>query len=359
MASYSGGLPSGPTTSVKTPIEVMFNPKEYTMATAPGVDGGNPASLMTSAAGVRYIDGAVKLSTSDLQSTGFGIPWGQTRSWGNDPRYTPVNSNGFGWNETYQPFFLQSSDRRTLVLVTSGSDARYFDVSGTTYTPRFFYQEQLRQDTGRLILTDTIGNQFIFFDFSGPPTLAGKLQGVMDPAGNATVFQYGPDFKLFRVQRSDTSGGMTTTEAYQYTYINGGPNAGLLQNVQLVHQVSGQAQHLVRQVDYTYYLPGDHFGNVGDLKTAAIEDGAQPPRVLDKTYYRYYTPGESGGLPHDLKYVFNPESFARLGVVVADPFNAPDAQVAPFADDYYQFDSQGRVVARAIQGAGGSDGRGT
>jgi hypothetical protein len=47
----------------------------------------------------------------------------------------------------------------------------------------------------QLILTDTIGNQFIFFDFNGPPTLAGKLQGVTDPAGNATIFQYGPDFQ--------------------------------------------------------------------------------------------------------------------------------------------------------------------
>jgi YD repeat-containing protein len=287
------------------------------IVTAPGVDGGNPASWMFSSAGIRYLDGAVRLNTSDLQSAGFGIPWGQTRSWASDPRYAPVNTTGVGWDVTQQPFLLQSSDRRTLVLVTSGTDTRYFDLNGSTYTPRFFYQEQLRPAAGQFILTDTTGNQLTFFDFSNPPTLQGKLQTIRDPFGNPTNLQWDPQTgHLLQMQRTDVTGAV---ERYVYSYIPTGPNAGLLQNVQLVLQVTGQPQ-VVRQVVNTYYNQGDRFGNVGDLKTAFIEDGAQTPHVLDVDYYRYYTPGEQGGQPHQLKYVFNPHSFDRLTAGVGDPF---------------------------------------
>ncbi len=52
--------------------------------------GASPASLGFSSGLVRYFDGTVDVATTDLQSSGFGSPWGQTRSWTNG-----FTTNGF------------------------------------------------------------------------------------------------------------------------------------------------------------------------------------------------------------------------------------------------------------------------
>ena len=80
-------------------------------------------------------------------------------------------------------------------------------------------------------------------------------------------------------------------------------------------------------------------------RPAVIEDGAG--NALDTSYYRYYP--SYGGFD-GLKYVFNPDSFARLSAAVADPFTATDQQVAPYADNYFEYDAQRRVSKEVAQG---------
>jgi RHS repeat-associated protein len=123
---------------------------------------------------------------------------------------------------------------------------------------------------------------------------------------------------------------------------------------------------VVRQAAYAYYDGAAPYGNLGDLKTAAVEDGATPaPHVLDTTYYRYYTAADAGtsGYVHGLKYVFNPPSYARLVAAVGTPFTATDTQVTPYADDYFEYDVLQRVTKTVVQGAGcsscGGTGQGT
>jgi hypothetical protein len=82
---------------------------------------------------------------------------------------------------------------------------------------------------------------------------------------------------------------------------------------------------------------------------ARIADGSR--NVLDTKYYRYYT-GEAGGYVGGLKYAFNPDSYARLIAAVGDPTQASDAQVAPYADNYFEYDSSQRVTKEVVQGAG-------
>jgi RHS repeat-associated protein len=310
------------------------------LTTAQGADGGNPASLMFSSAGIRYFDGAIKLNTSDLASNGFGTPWGQTRSWASNPAYAPptISPNGHGWIDTQLPFLIPvNGPPRSIALVTSGTDARYFDLNGSVYTPRFFYQEQLRPMGNQFLLTDTTGNQFTFYDFSNPPTLQGKLQSIRDAYGNPTILQWDPGTgHLMLVQRSDPSGA---AEQYRYTYLPPGDPNGLLQSVQMVHQ--GQ---IVRQVSYTWYT-GSPFGNPGDLATVTTRDPNGAP--IDTSYYRYQ-PGQ----PSRLQFVFGPQSYARLVTALGDPTNLSNDQVAPFADDSYQYDAQGRVIRVVAQGTG-------
>jgi hypothetical protein len=77
--------------------------------------------------------------------------------------------------------------------------------------------------------------------------------------------------------------------------------------------------------------------------------------VLDASYYRYYKLGDSGGYAHGLKYVFNPASYLRLtGALGTGLANLTDAQVAPYADNYFRYDSQQRVTQETAQGAGDS-----
>src|SRR5262249_47178500 len=160
------------------------------------------------------------------------------------------------------------------------------------------------------------------------------------PAGNQTaVTSTNGDGTIAEIQRTDSATGLT--EAYLNSYFTSGPNAGLLSNVTLRRQTSSSGPWtIVRQVDYTYYNGSEPFGNIGDLKTAIVRDAAG--NALDTNYYRYYTDNSSGGFVHGLKYAFSPQSFARLAAAVSDPFTATDSQVAPFADNAFQYDNRQR-----------------
>jgi hypothetical protein len=71
-----------------------------------------------------------------------------------------------------------------------------------------------------------------------------------------------------------------------------------------------------------------------------------------------YQLGEANGFAHGLKYVFNPDSYARLAAAVANPQTASDATVAAYADDYYRYDGKQRGSRGDVQGAGASSGTG-
>jgi hypothetical protein len=45
---------------------------------------------------IRYFDGVVQLAMGDLESDGFGVPWGQNRTWTNGVGYYVKNNNGWG-----------------------------------------------------------------------------------------------------------------------------------------------------------------------------------------------------------------------------------------------------------------------
>jgi RHS repeat-associated protein len=318
---------------------------------------------MVSPVSVRYIDGAIKLNTTDLQSAGFGTSWGQTRSWASNSSYTPLNINGLGWNVTQLPFLLQSSDQTKVVLVTSGTDARYFD--GSTYTPRFFYQEQLRHSGNMFTLTDTTGNQLTFNDFSFPPGQRGQLTKVQDPFGpshETTVHRDPETGQVTEVDQSDAGG-------YQrFVYAYAGFN-GPLASVALEQRTPTGPWTTIRQVSYVYYngttANGNRYGDVGDLRSATILDGSR--NVLDVFYYRYYydrpfmdrdiydSHNMLIGYAHGLKYVFSSQSYARLKAAgMGDPLlvDLTDDQVQGYADDYFEYDAQRRATKVIAQGAG-------
>ena len=100
---------------------------------------------------------------------------------------------------------------------------------------------------------------------------------------------------------------------------------------------------------YTYYSSGDEHGTAGDLRTAT-EQILSGTRWVDHdtSYYRYYLAGETNGFAHGIKYSLGPDAFARLQEEVGDPFLATNAQVAQYADNYYEYDADQRVTKSVV-----------
>src|SRR5262249_45325099 len=148
--------------------------------------------------------------------------------------------------------------------------------------------------------------QLTFYDFSTtwPAKQRGQFQSVTTPGGGVTqVVSRTSDGKPTEVQRSETTGGTTVTESYQYNYVETGVNAGLLASGVLRRQFNGGAWSIVRKVTYEYYdVPLSlGLGNPGDLHTAKILDPAG--NVLDTYYYQYYALLVNHTVASGLKYV--------------------------------------------------------
>jgi RHS repeat-associated protein len=321
---------------------------------ATGVYDHSLDAAVLSRSGIRYSDGAVNPTSCDLQSDGFGKRWGHSRSWTNA---VPSNSfNGAGMVIPQLPYLLQGSGGATITAILGGTQERDFDLISGNYVPRFFVQDTLSSNAGahEYVLTDTLGDQIRFYDFSGLTNQQGQFKSYTDADGNVlAVTSLTADGKPAEVQWSTTVGGSTYTESYLYSYLASGPNAGLLATVTLRRQVNGGAWTVVRQAAYAYYDGVQLYGNAGDLQTATIKDAAG--NALDTKYYRYYTAADAGtiGYVHGLKYLFEPQSYARLVAAVGNPLTATDAQVAPYADDYLEYEpTTQRVTKAVVQGAG-------
>jgi hypothetical protein len=362
-AAPSGGQPAPAPTLTQGPLVQSHSVYPVPLAADPVVRtnlasfGGNPMSTGYSEAGVRYNDGVIQLDVTDLSSGGISSPWGQERSWTNAANYAP-GGYGSGWIVSQLPYLLQQNSGSTLLVVTSGTNARPYDLSGGVWVARNFMSETLVANSGaqELDFTDTQGDVIRFNDFSS--SRPGLFKSYTDSQGNLTsVTSYTSDNKhVAEVQHSSTVGTTTVTESYQFSYLSAPyPNAGNLSQVVLRRQTNGGSWSTVRQVVYGYYVSTDSHGNLGDLKTATIEDGSG--NSLDTDYYRFYT-GESGGFVHGLKYVFNYTAYARLlaseGGSFANVQAASDSTVAPYADANYQYDSSQRVTTAVIAGAGSS-----
>ncbi|HEV2946859.1 MAG TPA: hypothetical protein VGX70_05755, partial [Gemmataceae bacterium] len=322
--------------------EAVNNASGYNNVSPPAEFSKNP---------VRYGDGVVNEITTDLESDGFGQAWGQTRSWTNAINAFPTASlNGPGWMITQLPYLLATNSGNTLVLLTNGVNYRYFDFLGGNWVERFYGEEQLVTGSPHeYVFTDTAGDQMHFSDFSQsvPANQQGQLKSWVDPDGNTTsVISRTADGRPTEVQRSVTVGSTTTTESLLYSY----NTSSTLSSVVLRRQVNGGSWTIIRQVVYTYYAAGESHGNTSDLKLAVIEDASG--NALDTKYYRYYV-NESTGYTGGLKYVFNAQSYARLVAALGTNVGSlSDTQVAPYADNYFEFDSGQRVTKETVQGEG-------
>jgi hypothetical protein len=136
-------------------------------------------------AGVRYTDGVIQLNMTDLSSAGFGTPWGMTRNWTNGASYIISGSLlGNGIVASQMPYLQSYSTGSALTLVTSGTNVRFFDLSGSVYNERYFLTDKLVPNTSThdFTLVDGSAKVLKFYDFSSNnPTLQqGTFESLTD-----------------------------------------------------------------------------------------------------------------------------------------------------------------------------------
>jgi YD repeat-containing protein len=181
--------------------------------------------------------------------------------------------------------------------------------------------------------------------------------------GQITEYSYLTDGKLDQQKRTKTildgSGiNVIVSEAYVYSYIASGGNAGLTSSVAIKRQYGASGTwETIRQASYTYYDGTESYGNLGDLKKVVISDANN--NALNTEYYRYYVPSEANGYTHGLKYFFSGDSYKRLAGAYANPEAATNTQAAIYADNYFEYDAntvngvlKPRVTLEKVQGAG-------
>lgn len=308
---------------------------------------------------IRYSDGAVDYSTTDLESDALGSTFSQSRSWTSYSQWSVGQRNGTGWVDEGLPTIQQSIGGTTISVLTSATNATNFVLSNGQYVPTTYVADTLVHDTvnGEFVWADSEGNQIRFYDFSSttPTGRQGQFKSQTDAGGLLTyVAAWTSEGTIQEVRRQDAQS--QDVESWYYSYLPAtDPNAGLISRVQLRKSDGNGGWTVARQVVYDYYetvsLITGEYGDRGDLKTASIQDGSG--NVLDTSYYRYYGFGESGGYLHGLKYVFDSESYARLCAAVGDPTVANDAAVAPYAQHFFQYDQSRRCTRHDIRGTGG------
>jgi RHS repeat-associated protein len=225
--------------------------------------------------------------------------------------------------------------------------AYWFTESGGSFQPQDGAKQTLRFDYGicRFVFADCNGDVWYF-------TEEGDFDKVLYAnARQTSVSQLTPDGQIGSISRTVTQNGKTTTDSNVFEYYSTGENAGKLKSV--TFQRSTNPTLGIRRIVYTYYGSGEEHGSLGDLKTATEQLLVGTTWVDHETsYYRYYKAGEANGFEHGLKYALDAQTFARLkrDPQVADPFLATDAQVAKYADNYFEYDGDQRVTKSVTHG---------
>jgi hypothetical protein len=293
---------------------------------------------------VRYFNGEIRLVISDLESRGFGLPWGHTRNYSNQVTSPGVGLNGNSWFVKEIPYLYQDGSGNIAVIALI-NDALWFDKSGSTYTARYFIRETLVWDSGnqQFLLRDDQGQLMKFYDFTvTPAALQGQFKSFTDAAGREITASYGTNNLISSFVQSSGS----ASSSYSYAYYSGGTSDKRLQSVTL--NVSGTD---LRRAYYDYYDGTDSHGSAGDLRRAQIQIWTGSAWTTIAThYYRYYKSGDTNGVVNGLKYVLSPLGYATMVAAGITPETALDSQIQNYAQHYFQYNSDRSVSLEIVNG---------
>ena len=307
---------------------------------------------------VKYSSGTIQFAETDIESTGYGFPWGHTRSFASRQTSNASLGNGFNWQVrewVYLSYERTNGEITTIVVQGVAGNTVWFDKVGSGFAARFGLKNTLTHDAdnNEYVLNNPDGSVIEFKASNG------ALRRRVDPGGTAVeVTSYSADgFNPATVERSFTSDSDTITEQFLYEY-NSSSILPLLQSVTLRQRVNAEAWTNVLRANYAYYNGTEDYGLEGDLKTVTTQEWTNSSwSDTGTSYYRYETPDLlSGGAPnpkaHLLRYALNKLAFERLQAdpSVSDPFTASDEIVGQYADFYYEYDDERRCTLEKVQG---------
>jgi hypothetical protein len=292
---------------------------------------------------VRYGDGEIILSETDLDGGGNGIPWAHRRTYGNLLSRNDVGVNGNSWLVESLGYVVQSGGK--ICVVISPQRSIWFEpASGGGYTPLFGTHATLSITTsGEVTFFDEeSGSTYNYASiYSTIPAARGALLSFTTAAGTTLLITRDAAWRVIRTQ---TDGEVPTS--YDYSYDSYGKFATVTQSV------GGTP---VRRAAYLYHTGYTPWGALGDLALVTIsewQDGVWA--ILRRSAYRYHTNYETGGFPHALRTVLSPSGWDRMVADGLDPLTADMEEVEAYAQSVFTYDSQRRVVSEKVMGAQGT-----
>ncbi len=265
--------------------------------------------------------------------------------------------NGNSWVVTSLPYLHYSSqtieDMPAKVVLMGGGGAQWEWVEGTGYRGLFGTKRRLSAAGADFRLFEPDGGTSTFHGPDETANLRGRLKGSVDALGVATTVAYDANHRIVSEIRTDSQTG--DEAGLFYAFATDGPHTGRILSVEkrLVRDGVG---HPLRRWLFAYHSGGDAAGSLNDLKTAEeqVWDAAASAWAgAGKRYFRYYKANSSIGFVHGLRYVLDADGYARLSALGLDPESValvPDAVLADFASEFYEYDASKRpskVVKRA------------
>jgi len=275
--------------------------------------------------------------------------WSHTRTYSNQMQQSFDRGNGWNWNPEDWPYLVNSPfPNSTYALLGNLYDIDWFqyDSGSDTYKTLFGRLKLLTHDATNAVfnLLDPDGTVIVFNDMTHA-TRPGLFKSITTPGGNTLEVIDTSGNDILQVQRSYTSGSDTITESFLYEFFDSGDHAGRLERVTLRRKVNAGAWQDVLKAEYTYYGSSSNFGSLNDLETVTrYEWDGSAWQQLDVNYYRYWKQGETDGFEHGLQYVVGPGAYQNMLDAGLNPLTASDAQVAVYADNYFEYDSDRRVT---------------
>jgi RHS repeat-associated protein len=311
----------------------------------------------------RGSDGSALLTSTDLESSGFGMSWSVSRSWSNSSN--TQNFHGKGWSNAQIPQLASVHTFASLVSVSFAfgvEEPATFDhnVSSGTFTPTSPRLETLTVSGSELLLARPDGSVLRFYHVSSDTDpRAGRLKEWIAPGGQVTTLDWDADGRLQSVVRSNgKTGSEFRGERFKYSYTDAAdyagagnvPNVGLIEAVELQQKTSETGEYAtVRSVKYTYFpdVPSDYGGLPGNLRTVTIHDGGLSSAVVSQKHYRYYTTSGSPGYLNGLQLALDSEAFATFKAQnpSVDIETANSSTLAPYADHQFTYDSSKRLTS--------------
>ena len=159
----------------------------------------------------------------------------------------------------------------------------------------------------------------------------GRITGIINPEGGMLTVNYtgtAPNLRVSAV--SGSSGASSVLYAYEYT------GAGRLYRI--TQSINGAE---VRRTEYTYW-------SSGLLQQVQTQEKRGAVWLEIETSFFTYHAGNTGLL----HYVLGDEALRRMESVGLNPATASDAEIAPYADTCYTYDSSSRMRTVATMGGG-------